>query len=52
MAFSYEEIIREKQIIIENLVTWIWEHCPSEDEFKDALRKCNIPEEDIEGYCD
>lgn len=52
MAFDEMEIIQEKQITIDNLVTWIWEHCPTEEDFRKALRHCNIPEEDIDGYCE
>jgi hypothetical protein len=52
MAFNEEKIIQEKQIIIDNLVTWIYEHTENEEDFKRALRHCYIDESDIEGYCE
>ena len=50
MAFDYEDIIKEKQITIDNLVTWIYEHTFSKEEFVEALRECYIDELDIECY--
>jgi hypothetical protein len=42
--------MREQQVIIDNLVTWIYYHTKSEFEYTRALRACGISKEDIKGY--
>lgn len=49
-AFNEMEIIVQKQKTIDELVTWIYNHTASKEEYVQALRDCYISEEDIEGY--
>ena len=56
MAFNYEEIIiiKSKEIIIDSLVTYIFENMCNGDKskLKIALENCNcFDDETIEAYC-
>ena len=54
MSFNYEEILKEKQIAIDSLVTYIFENVCEEDnnKLKEVLEQCMcFDQETIEAYC-
>lgn len=51
MAFNYEEIIEEKQEIIDELIHWVYVHTETEEELRQVLSICGIDDVAIENYC-
>lgn len=42
--------LKRKRILIDELVTWIYDHTNSKKEFEMALHECRMDDDDIEGY--